>query len=73
MGTAAVSQKTMATTVEAILGAVYRDGGERALAAVFVILGLTHPLLPLVTLIHFLLDLKRFLRLSTLTEFLDLT
>jgi ribonuclease-3 len=73
MGTAAVSQKTMATTVEAILGAVYMDGGESALAAVFVILGLTHPLLQVVTLIHSLLDLKRLLPLSTLTEFLDRT
>ena len=51
----------MATTVEAILGAVYRDGGERALIAVFVILGLTHPFLQVVMLIHSLLDLEEIL------------
>ena len=49
----------MATTVEAILGAVYRDGGESALVAVFVILGLTHPFLHVVMLIHPLLDLEK--------------
>ena len=48
----------MATTVEAILGAVYRDRGEGALAAVFVNLGLTHPYLQVVMLTHPLHDLK---------------
>lgn len=33
-GTEAVSRKMMATSVQAILGAVYRDGGEKALANV---------------------------------------
>lgn len=50
MGTTSVSQKTMATTVEAILGAVSVDGGENALAAVLVILELTHPFLEVVML-----------------------
>ena len=44
-GTVSVSAATMATTVEAILGAVHLDGGEEALAAVMERLGLTHELL----------------------------
>ncbi|OQV03062.1 Ribonuclease III domain-containing protein isoform 3 [Cladophialophora immunda] len=44
-GTVSVSDKTMATTVEAILGAVLIDGGNEALGAVLITLGLTHPLL----------------------------
>jgi ribonuclease-3 len=48
-GTATVSDKTMATTVEAILGAVHIDGGDAALAQVMESLGLTHTLLEEVT------------------------
>ncbi|KAF1807834.1 hypothetical protein P152DRAFT_324198 [Eremomyces bilateralis CBS 781.70] len=48
-GTTAVSDKTMATTVEAILGAVHVDGGNAALGLVMVKLGLTHALLDVVT------------------------
>ncbi|KAK5214803.1 hypothetical protein LTR72_012078 [Exophiala xenobiotica] len=44
-GTPTVSDKTMATTVEAILGAVMLDGGADALSAVLLTLGLTHSLL----------------------------
>ena len=43
-GTADVSAKTMATTVEAILGAAHIDGGDAALAQVTESLDLTHPL-----------------------------
>lgn len=50
MGTANVSAKTMATTVEAILGAAYLDGGVGALARVMEFLGLVHRLLEVVTL-----------------------
>lgn len=50
-GTQSVSDKTMATTVEAILGAVYMDGGDGALNAVLVNLGLTHQYLESVTFI----------------------
>jgi ribonuclease III len=39
-GTTAVSDKTMATTVEAILGAVHVDGGDAALGLVMAKLGL---------------------------------
>jgi ribonuclease-3 len=39
----------MATTVEAILGAAHLDGGDSALARVLQGLGLTHPLLEMVT------------------------
>jgi hypothetical protein len=39
----------MATTLEAILGAVHLDGGDIALAQVMDHLGLTHPLLETVT------------------------
>ncbi|KAF1963887.1 hypothetical protein BU23DRAFT_495047 [Bimuria novae-zelandiae CBS 107.79] len=48
-GTTAVSDKTMATTVEAILGAVHVDGGDAALGMVMAKLGLTHALLDVVT------------------------
>jgi ribonuclease III len=48
-GTTAVSDKTMATTVEAILGAVHVDGGDAALGLVMAKLGLTHALLDVVT------------------------
>jgi dsRNA-specific ribonuclease len=41
----------MATTVEAILGAVYLDSGTDALNAVLVTLGLTHQFLEAVTFI----------------------
>ncbi|KAF1809634.1 ribonuclease III [Eremomyces bilateralis CBS 781.70] len=44
-GTTTLSAKTMATTVEAILGAVFIDGGDAALAQVMGTLGLTHTLL----------------------------
>ncbi|EXJ81807.1 hypothetical protein A1O1_07872 [Capronia coronata CBS 617.96] len=47
-GTPSVSPKTMATTVEAIFGAVFLDGGFRALGAVLVTLGLAHAFLELV-------------------------
>ena len=40
-GTVSVSQKTMATTMEAIFGAVFKDGGADALDAVLVKVGLT--------------------------------
>lgn len=49
-----VSDKTMATTVEAILGAVYMDSGADALNAVLVTLGLTHRFLEAVTFILFI-------------------
>ena len=76
MGTKTVSQKTMATTVEAILGAVYKDGGDHALDTVLLALNVTHPFLEAVTLTlnpaflsvpekSFLLD-----SLSALTEIL---
>ncbi|KAI1613948.1 ribonuclease III domain-containing protein [Exophiala viscosa] len=49
-GTLSVSNKTMATTVEAILGAVFMDGGADALGTVLVTLGLDrHPFLESVT------------------------
>ena len=48
-GTTAVSKRTMATTVEAILGAVHRDGGEAAMARVMETLGVTHARLEPVT------------------------
>ena len=38
----------MATTVEALLGAVFLDRGENAMQAVMTRLGLDHPLLHLV-------------------------
>jgi hypothetical protein len=44
-GTIRVSDGMMATTVEAILGAVHLDGGDAALATVMGNLGLTHDLL----------------------------
>ena len=44
-----MSDKTMATTVEAILGAVHVDGGDAALGMVMAKLGLTHTLLDVVT------------------------
>jgi ribonuclease-3 len=50
-GTLSVSDKTMATTIEAIHGAVLIDGGAGALSAVLVTLGLTHPFLEAVTFI----------------------
>ena len=40
-GTFSVSQKTMATTVEATFGAVFKDGGADALNGLLVRLGLT--------------------------------
>lgn len=49
-GTTAVSEKTMATTVEAILGAVFMDSGADALGAVLITLGLTHQFLEAVKL-----------------------
>jgi len=48
-GTPSVSSKTMATTIEAICGAVFIDGGDDALGAVLATLGLTHPFLEVVT------------------------
>jgi len=48
-GTLTVSAKTMATTIQAILGAVHVDGGDAALAQVMASLGLTHALLEVVT------------------------
>ena len=44
-GTDSVSTATMSTTVEAILGAVYLDGGDNALASVMEKLQLTHEIL----------------------------
>lgn len=44
-GTVSVSPAMMATTVEAILGAVHLDGGDTALTMVMENLGLTHELL----------------------------
>lgn len=44
-GTWEVSDAMMATTVEAILGAVHLDGGDEALTTVMDRLGLTHNLL----------------------------
>lgn len=57
-GTATVSDKTMATTVEAILGAVHLDQGEPNFQAVLSTLGLGHEYLPAVTSSPF----PRFLR-----------
>lgn len=45
MGTRVVTEKVMATTVEAIFAAAFLDGGEDALAAVVLTLGMTHDLL----------------------------
>lgn len=70
-GTTSVSDKTMATTVEAILGAVYLDSGANAMSAVLVTLGLTHRFLEAVTFILFLSCNYNFMLLSTLTRFLD--
>lgn len=54
-GTVTVSDKTMATTVEALVGATFCDGGEDALAKLLDTLGLDHEYLTSVTLtIHFL-------------------
>lgn len=47
-GTTSVSSKTMATTVEALLGAVYLDAGRNALVSVLTVLGLIHPFLQVV-------------------------
>lgn len=44
-GTTQVSAKSMATTIEAILGAVFLDRGEAAMQGVMSRLGLDHPLL----------------------------
>jgi len=67
----------MATTIEAICGAVFLDGGDDALGAVLETLGLTHPFLEVVTfnlaLSPFLLIFKDRMVLSTLIEFLDRT
>lgn len=48
-GTPRVTANTMATTVEAILGAVYLDGGEDAVGRVLTTLGMTHEFLQAVT------------------------
>jgi len=54
-GTGTVSDKTMATTVEALIGAAFRDGGENALEHLLNTLGLDHEYLQSVTLTtHFL-------------------
>ncbi|KAF2092796.1 hypothetical protein NA57DRAFT_49569 [Rhizodiscina lignyota] len=47
-GTTTVSSRTMATTLEAIMGAVHKDGGDSALGQVMAHLGLTHELLEVV-------------------------
>lgn len=52
-GTAVISQSMMATTVEAILGAVHLDGGDQALASVMINLGLTSDLLVMSTILLF--------------------
>ncbi|KUL89264.1 hypothetical protein ZTR_03712 [Talaromyces verruculosus] len=52
-GTAVISQAMMATTVEAILGAVHLDGGDQALASVMIKLGLTSDLLVTFTILPF--------------------
>jgi len=49
-GTATVSDKTMATTIEALIGAVFCDGGEVALEKVLETLQLDHEYLKSVTL-----------------------
>lgn len=41
-GTRAVSRKTMATTVEALIGAAYQDGGDLAVEQVVSQLGIDH-------------------------------
>jgi ribonuclease-3 len=56
-GTAVVSPNTMATTVEAILGAAHVDGGDAALGHMMERLGLTHALLEAVTYTLALLEL----------------
>lgn len=57
-GTHNVSRKTMACTVEAILGAVYLDGGMEALQNVLAAMGVAHEYLHTVTVIqsHFSLN-----------------
>lgn len=67
-----MSLKTTATTVEALLGAVYLDVGRDALVSVLTVLGLIHPLIPVVTFTILILILRAETTLiSTLTKFLD--
>lgn len=48
-GTTSVSDKTMATTVEALFGAVYLDAGKEALGKVLVTLGITSKFMEVAT------------------------
>jgi len=49
-GATAVSEKTMATTVEALIAAAFYDGGEDALEKLLDTLGLDHEYMHSVTL-----------------------
>jgi len=57
-GTATVSNKTMATTIEALIGAVFCDGGEEALEKVLETLQLDHEYLKsvMLTILSILLE-----------------
>lgn len=49
-GTVTVSKKTMSTTVEALIGAVFKHSGLGAVKVAVQALGITHPYLEAVTL-----------------------
>lgn len=55
-GTATVTDKTMATTMEALIAATFCDGGENALEKLLETLGLDHEYLKQVTLTIYLLS-----------------
>lgn len=70
-GTLRVSTKTMATTIEALLGAVYLDGGRDAMYQVLQALGMIHPFLQVVTYNPSTIIKEQAMLVSTLIEFLD--
>jgi hypothetical protein len=62
----------MATTVEAILGAVHLDGGDQALASVMIKLGLTSDLLVTSTILPFVRSVLRAIISISTTQLLSL-